>query len=439
MAATRKSRPKKKPQEFPWIHDQLCHLAVPIEELSLDAENARSHGERNLASIQSSLEKWGQRLPIVVQRSTGIVRAGNGRLLAARSLGWSHIAAILCEDDDLESMAFAIADNRTAELAEWDEAALARIFEKLDEHGYSDSAATGFSPKEIDRLTAALDLAEGDDGTEPDVPDVLDSSESRFSVTESRGRVLQLGRHRMICGDCTDLDVVEAVLGGETADLVWTDPPYGVNYVSADGKSIQNDTRKGLQPLLRASLGNAAAVSSPGAVWYVAAPHGPQFFDFAVVLTDLGIWRQTLVWVKDTFVLGRSDFHYEHEAVFHGAVDGEREDGDFEPLIYGWKPDAPHRAPPVRTLSSVLKFPKPKVNSEHPTMKPVELVAFCIRASCPKGGLVFDPFGGSGTTLIAAEQTGRRCVTVEKDPRYAEVIASRWETLTGQSAQEINE
>jgi site-specific DNA-methyltransferase (adenine-specific) len=221
-------------------------------------------------------------------------------------------------------------------------------------------------------------------------------------------------------GDATVAADVSRLLSGQSIDLVLSDPPYGVDYVgkTEEALTIQNDGEQDLGALLGSSMKLALGACRPGAVWYIAAPAGPQFAAFAVVLAELGVWRQTLVWVKDTMVLGRSDYHYRHEAIF-----------------YGWAPGAAHRPPPDRTRTSVLEFDRPKASREHPTMKPLPLWAELVGNSTARGGLVYDPFAGSGTSIVACEQRGRVCRAMEIDPRYADVCVARWEKLTGRKAE----
>jgi site-specific DNA-methyltransferase (adenine-specific) len=212
--------------------------------------------------------------------------------------------------------------------------------------------------------------------------------------------------------------VWELLLGGEHADLVWTDPPYGVGYVgkTADRLQIPNDALEGraLQGLLAAAFDSALPHLRPGAAVYVAAPSGALFLDFAVVLAERNLWRQTLVWVKDQFVMGRSDYHYRHESIF-----------------YGWVPGGPHRAPPDRTQDTVWEIDRPRRSAEHPTMKPVALIARALENSTLPGQLVVDPFAGSGSTLIAAHGSGRAARLIELDPDYADVICRRFQGHTG--------
>jgi len=233
------------------------------------------------------------------------------------------------------------------------------------------------------------------------------------------GRLRLRSRHRVLCGDSTKAEDVERLMDGQKADAVITDPPYGVDYVgkTKDALVVHNDGRDGLNDLLTNALGYAADFCKSGGIWYVAAPPGPQFADFASVLSNLEIWRQTLVWVKDVMVLGRSDYHYRHEAIF-----------------YGWKPGAAHQDPPDRKQTTVWEFDRPKASREHPTMKPVSLYAKMLENSTRQDSVIYEPFGGSGTTLIAAEQLDRRCFGMEISPQYCDVIVRRFENLTGEEA-----
>ncbi len=382
-------------------------LAVPIATLNLDPSNARKHDERNLAAIKGSLARFGQRLPLVVQKQGLIVRAGNGRLLAAKELGWTHVAAVVVDESEVEATAFAIADNRSSELGEWNDEALARLLQSLPEDIFE---FTGFNEDDLGEL---LDKLAPEEVIEDEVPEPPEDPITR------PGDLWILGEHRLLCGDSTEAAEVDQVMRGERAALIQTDPPFGVDYVgkTADALVIQNDGEAGLAELLRGSLGQALRVSEPGAVWYVAAPAGPQFLTFATVLTELGVWRQTLVWVKDSMVLGHSDYHYRHEALF-----------------YGWSPGSAHRQPPDRTRTSVLEFARPKASREHPTMKPVALWCELIGASTARGDLVYEPFAGSGTSLVACEQLGRRCCAIEIEPAYADVSVKRWQALSGEQA-----
>ena len=234
------------------------------------------------------------------------------------------------------------------------------------------------------------------------------------------GDVWTLGDHRLVCGDST-LPETWDLLGVENALLVVTDPPYGVSYKGSDGSraAIKNDDLSGerLQQFLGGAMGHTFAATCAGAVWWVWAPPGPQFLDFAVVFSQLGVWRQTLAWVKNSLVLGHSDFHYKHESAF-----------------YGWTPGAAHNAPNDRKQVSVIECDRPAAAEDHPTMKPVDLIRYCVETSSEVGDVVIDPFLGSGTTLVVCEETGRRCHGIEFEPGYCDVIIRRWQTMTGKQA-----
>jgi len=392
-------------------------VKISIAELSLDPRNARKHSQRNLDAIAASLLKFGQRKPLVVHR--GVVLAGNGTLEAARSIGWTEIDVAEVPDDwdNDTAKAYALADNRTAELAEWDESELAKQLLELVDQDW-DIAELGFEMPQVIE-TEPID--------EDDVPEA--PAEPRTKL----GDVWQLGKHRLVCGDSTDVTVLDKLLQGEKVDLVWTDPPYGVAIAQAtseadrkarklrtDGLTIENDdlNLEQLTDFLRQAFNAIYSVTKPGAVWYVAAPSGNLFLSFAVPLHELEVWRHTIIWVKDISVLGRSDYHYKHEAIF-----------------YGWTPGAAHQTPPDRKQNSVWEFPKPRVNKEHPTMKPVELVEKAVQNSSLADQIVLDSFGGSGTTLIACEKTKRQARIIELDPKYCDVIVTRWENLTGLKAE----
>ena len=272
---------------------------------------------------------------------------------------------------------------------------------------------TGFTGNDLDALLESL--ADPVPDGEPDLDAAPDVPDDPISVV---GDVWVLGDHRVVCGDSTDPEVLRSVMAGGTADAVWTDPPYGVAYVgkTKDALTIDNDdlNPEALAGFLSASLGAAVTVCEPGAPWYVAAPPGPLHNVFGGVLADLGVWRQSLMWLKDSFALGRSHFHYRHE-----------------PIFYGWEPSGPCLHPPGdRKQDTILAFDKPARSSEHPTMKPVALVAHCLRLSVRRRGVVLDPFGGSGSTLIAAQVTGRKARLVELSPGYVDVICTRWQQLT---------
>ena len=376
--------------------------SMDISSLSADPANVRSHGPRNVDAIVASLRQWGQQRPIVVN-GKGVVVCGNGTLAAAQKMGWDKVDVVRTDLTGADAVAYSIADNRTAELAEWD-TDLAEVLAGLQKDEDFDHLVTGFTDDEIAELIAA-DVDPG--GVVED-----EAPEPPEDAITKQGDLWLLGEHQVLCGDATK----DAVCEDGAAAMVWTDPPYGVSYVgkTADAMTIDNDGAE-FAAIVRDALARAFVASRDGAVWYVAAPAGPQFYEFATVLRDLEVWRQTLVWVKDSMVLGHSDFHYRHEVLF-----------------YGWK-NGRHKAPPTRTETTVWDVPRPKASREHPTMKPVALVGKAMELSSRRGDLVYDPFLGSGTTLIAAEQLARKCYGLEIDPRYVDVICKRWHKLTGKA------
>lgn len=401
------------------IHESLSTLAVPISSLSPMPGNPRIG---DVDAVAASLDRFGQRKPIVVRASDRTIVAGNHTWKAAQQLGWSEIAALLVDDDEATAQAFALADNRTAELGSYDEQLLLELIRSVADADPAMLLDTGWSDEAITELVKRIEPFL------PDVPPSDDAPEPPEQPFTKSGDVWILGGHRVVCGDSTDVTVYDALLGEAKIDSVWTDPPYGVAIVGGNhslspaerlkqgGKTILNDTMNiaELTDFLRSALGAAFTTCRPGSAWYVAAPHGPIGLAFSEVLTELGVWKHSLVWVKDSLVMGRADYHYKHE-----------------PLYYGWTPGASHDWFGDRKQTTVIEIPRPKRNAEHPTMKPIELVAYCLNNSAPKGGLVLDPFGGSGSTLMACEYTGRKGRLIELDPKYVDVICRRWQEHTG--------
>jgi DNA modification methylase len=309
---------------------------------------------------------------------------------------------------------------------EWDEDLLAKVLEEIQSSG-GDLTLTGFEDSEIAKILAEM-TATRTGFTEPDdVPALLDDP-----VTE-RGEIVKLGRHRMLCGDATNGNMVDRLMVNpdtgvtELADCMWTDPPYGVEYVgkTSEKLTIKNDCGDGLRMLLLGAFEQAGGALRPGAPIYVASPAGPRSVEFLQAFIASGwLLRQTLVWVKDVFVMGHSDYHYRHE-----------------PIVYGYKPGAGRLGRGGagwhgnHKQSTVLEVERPKASVEHPTMKPVELIERCLANSTVAGETVLDPFLGSGSTVLACEKTGRRCLGIEIDRRYADVVVRRWENYTGKTAK----
>lgn len=424
--------------------EKIQYESLPVAELNSFEGNPR---RGDVAKIAESLEVRGQYRPIVVNRGTHTGRAmevlaGNHTLAAAREIGWVSIAAGIVDVDEQTARSIVVADNRLADLGDYDEKALAELLDGLD------SIGTGYTDEEIDALVAANEPVEPLND-EDDAPPVEDAPIS------APGDVFRLGRHMVWCGDSTDsAGVAEHLLGDGLADCVWTDPPYGVSYVgkTRDSLTIQNDGADGLADLLQGAFGTVAVCARPGAPVYVATSQGPFAHTFQSAFIDAGLeWRQTLVWTKRNFAISRNDYHYKHEPIIFGNVadDGPGDDGgpvdesapyadESDQLLYGFTPGGTGRLGRGgprwygdNKQSSVLDIPIVGKNKDHPTMKPVELVRRCLKNSCPPGGVVLDLFGGSGTTLIAAHHHGSKARLVELDPKYVDVICRRFQQHTG--------
>ena len=309
-----------------------------------------------------------------------------------------------------------LADNRLADLGGYDDETLSALLSDV-----SSLDGLGWSQDDVDELAAALE-PERDDSEVEDV-EVPDDAPQRVK----RGEIWVLGEHRLMCGDSTKPEDMRKLLGGGEADLWLTDPPYNVAIVGKTKKhlTIENDSWANddeFVEFLRKAFVTALDVLKPGCAFYVWFAQ-TQAENFLAAADKAGMTiRQTLIWAKSTFSLGRQDYQWKHE-----------------PCLYGWKDGASHRWFSDRKQTTVLEFEKPARNAEHPTMKPVPLMAYEIRNSSRVGDTVLDSFGGSGSTLMACEQTGRKCVTMELDPHYCDVILKRWEDYTGQKAERISE
>ena len=413
---------------------------VRLDEVEHAPRNPKGHDG---AAIARAIEHHGfGEVPLRDER-TGRLVAGHGRhaqLVAMHAAGASAPDGIEVDTDgmwlmplvagwssrsDADAEAYLVGSNQITTLGGWDDSGLADMLRDLQAADLLD--LTGFGNDDVTQLLADLGKDEPFGSGTADEADDTDAEPPAEPVTQL-GDVWTMGPHRLVCGDSTDARVWDAVMAGALADMVWTDPPYGVSYAGSTGRAaqrgddgdremIENDdlSEVDLSLLLQAALGNACDNCVPGAVWYVAAPPGPLHLVFGAVLRDLDIWRQTLAWVKDSFAFGRSDYHYRHE-----------------PIFYGWKPGAAHHAVPDRTQDTVWEIDRPRRSAEHPTMKPVTLVTRAVENSSKPGGLVVDPFGGSGTTLLACQITGRVGRLIELDPAYCDVIARRWQELTGE-------
>lgn len=368
-------------------------------------------------AVAASLRRFGQRKPIVVRTADRTVIAGNHTLKAAKQLGWTQIAAVVVDDDEPTAKAFALADNRTGDLGSYDDHLLADLISSVADFDEDLLRDSGWHDDAVAELLASIDPVEL-----PVVEDPDDVPERAPAVTNS-GDVWLLGPHRVMCGDCTSPHDMAALMGAVRADMVWTDPPYGVSYVGKTDQAltISNDRESNTEALLVAAFDAIIEAAQPGIPIYVAAPAGPAGIPFAVELQRRNMFRQRLVWVKDVLVLGHSDYHYRHEDIYLGYTPGgEGRRGRGGDRWYG-----------TNAETSVLEYPRPKASRDHPTMKPVALIEHCLKNSSKPGDIILDPFGGSGSTMIAAHTTGRTAHLIELDPVYVDVICARWQQATG--------
>lgn len=381
---------------------------VSIDGLTLHPRNRNKHPEDQIKRLARILEYQGFRYPVKVSKRSGYVTSGHGRIEAARLNGWTHVPVSYQEyDSDEQEYADLIADNS---IASWAELDLSGINADLGDLG---------PDFDLDLLGLR------DFNLEPAEKIGLVDEDQMPENVETRakpGDLWLLGEHRLLCGDATNINHVERLMAGHKADMVWTDPPYNVAYEgkTKDALKIQNDemSSESFYQFLYDAHSNMLIFTNPGGAIYVAHADS-EGMNFRKALIDSGwLLKQCLIWVKQTLVMGRQDYHWKHE-----------------PILYGWAPGASHNWYSDRKQTTVLEFDRPFRNAEHPTMKPIELINYCLTNSCPSSGKVLDLFGGSGSTLIACEKTNRKCFTMEIDPHYCSVILKRWEDFTGQIAQ----
>ena len=416
------------------VDHQLAVERVAVDDVELHPDNPRIG---DVDRIAESVAVNGQFRPLLVQRSSGLVIAGNHTLQAIRQLGWAEVDVTYLDVDDDEARRIMLADNRTSDLGSYDTDALAAVLEAVLEasdvaEAASAVAGTGYTAAEMSAIIDAAN-SDGPGGGDPDDADLPEDGYQPVSVV---GDVWDVGPHRIVCGDSTEPAAYEALLAADGAlvDMVWTDPPYGVNLAElqeaqnamssgkggrrTDGKAVTNDDLTGaeLRTFLDDAFGHAYEWCRPGGVWYVCAA-GAQLRHFlnSLAALDEGLGRHALVWVKDRFVMGRADFHYRHEM-----------------LLYGWKPGAAHHTPSTRDLDSVWEHPRPARSPEHPTMKPVSLIEQSLVHSTAIGETVLDIFGGAGSTLVACHRRNRRARLIELDPAYADVCVARAAALDPQ-------
>jgi len=386
---------------------------VEVSALIPYAKNSRTHDDAQVAQIAASIKEFGWTNPILIDGNKGII-AGHGRLMAARKLKMDKVPVIeLNGMTDAQKKAYVIADNRLALNAGWDNAMLTIELQDLEDEGF-DLSLTGFNDAELDALLNPIEETEGltDEDAVPDVPD-----EPKTKL----GDIYILGNHRLMCGDSCSVTDMEKLCNDRKVDMWLTDPPYNVAYEgkTKDALTIKNDsmTNDGFRQFLRDAYVTADTVMKAGAVFYIwhADSEG---YNFRGAAHDAG-WkvRQCLIWKKSIMVMGRQDYHWKHE-----------------PCLYGWKEGAGHLWATDRKQTTILEFDKPSRNGEHPTMKPVALFEYQMLNNTKGGDIILDSFGGSGTTLLAAEKNGRIAYVMELDPKYCDVIVKRWEDFTGKKA-----
>ena len=375
---------------------------LKIADLKPYPNNPRVNDEA-VAGVVASIREYGFIGAIIVNRDLVIIN-GHTRVKAMKEIGAESIPAIVVDHLTPEQeKALRIADNKTGEVAKWDMDLLKAEMKALQEAGF-DMGALGFDTSELDELLGGTADEMGQ--TDPD-----DAHEAPEVAVSKPGEVYVLGQHLLLCGDSTRREDVSKIAGDGTVDCWLTDPPYNVAYEGSNGLTIQNDSMEDskFREFLRTAFGCAEKAMKPGAAFYVFHADS-EGYNFRGACFDVGLRvRECLVWKKNALVLGRQDYQWIHE-----------------PCLYGWKEGASHSWYGDRAQTTVMEFNKPKKNDVHPTMKPTEMLVYLLKNSTKRGDVVLDTFGGSGSTIIACQQTGRVCRCVELDPKYCDVIRRRW-------------
>lgn len=372
---------------------------VSIDSLNPNPKNPNKHPDSQIELLSKNIKYLGWRHPITVSKRSGFIVAGHGRLMAAKKLGVQIVPVDYQEfNSDADEIAVLVADNRLAELSETSEEDLKNILSELD--GKIEIDLTGFSDAEVEQLLRDINT----DVLDEDVPEVPTEPISKF------GDIFEFGSHRLMCGDSTDSEQVKKLMADEIANMVFTDPPYNVDY-GTDERKIENDNLGSEFPqFLEKVIKNIFSFSS-GAIYICMS--SSEIDSLQSTFKRLGgHWSTFIIWAKDTFTLGRSDYHRQ-----------------YEPILYGWKAGVSHYFCGDRSQGDVWEFAKPKKNDVHPTMKPVELCQRAVQNSSKPNDIVLDLFGGSGSTLIACEQTNRKCRMMEFEPKYCDVILKRFLAL----------
>ena len=398
---------------------EIQHL--PVDDLHPDPANPRRIGDTELEALERSIGEFGFLDPVIARREDRVVIGGHQRLVAARRLGMTEVPVVLVDLTVEQSRLLNLALNRIS--GAWDEALLARLLADLQQTPDLDLSLSGFGEDEVAKLLRTLETREKRDRPEHfDLDDALEQATKEPKT--GRGDVWLLGPHRLLCGDATDADDVARLLAGQRADMAFTDPPYNVALGDHGGQQrgsrrrrIQNDALppeqweafcRGWAKSLVANVDGALYVCMSTKEWPLVS---------RVLEEAGGHWSDTLVWAKDRFVLGRADYQRQ-----------------YEPMWFGWREGQKHYWCGDRDQGDVWTIARPSVSEAHPTQKPLELVERALRNSSRDGDRVLDLFLGSGTTLIAAERSGRICLGMELDPRYVDVAVARWEAFTGETA-----
>ncbi len=385
---------------------------VQLKDLNPAPYNPNYMDKTQTKQLSNSIDTWGYLLPIIVNQRNMVVVGGHQRLTKLLQNGILEEDIVLVDLDLTNEKALNLALNKIK--GQFDETKLETLIEDLQIEGF-DVELTGFQNTELESLFPEEKLPVVEDDFDPEL---------EVEPKVSPGDIWIMGRHRLLCGDATKNEDMQLLMNNHQADLIITDPPYNVNYTGAtkDKLKIQNDNmdNENFHEFLLQSYQVMYNAAAPGASIYVFHAD-TEAVNFRETFTTAG-WKlaQCCIWAKQSLVMGRQDYHWQHE-----------------PILYGWKPTGPHHWYSDRKQSTLWHFNKPQKNLEHPTMKPVELVSYPLQNSSKKGDIILDPFGGSGSTLIAAEQTQRTCHTMELDPHYCDVIINRWEDFTGEKA--INE
>ena len=379
---------------------------VPLDKLVPYQNNARTHSPEQINKLRSSLREFGFINPVIIDRDYGII-AGHGRAIAAREEGIKEVPCVFADHlTEAQKKAYIIADNRMALDAGWDEALLRVEIEALQADAF-DLALTGFDEKELSKLF--------DDGKEAKDDDFDVDAELQKLTFSKAGDVWTLGRHRLVCGDSTKPETYEVLMDDRKANLVVTDPPYNVDYKGTAGK-IKNDnmaSEKFFDFLFDAFSCMEKVMADDASIYVFHAD--TEGLNFRKAFDAAGFYLSgCCIWKKPSLVLGRSPYQWQHE-----------------PVLYGWKKNGKHQWYSDRKQTTIWEFEKSKKNGEHPTMKPIPLLCYPITNSSMSNTLVLDPFGGSGSTLIACEQTDRSCATIELDEKFCDVIVNRYIELVG--------